>query len=320
VEERLLPVNTIIGLVTPGDINPAVLHEAGFRLAGFEVPILTRSGDRVTVDVVLFNSTNSHFVLFEAKSGTGLDGKQARRYADVDPHNVVQAVHVSLSHVGTVVVEVAYACLGEHFDQIELAMTDAGVSFPVLYTSPSEVGLLRDSAASIALRSAFSSGPVKLIGPPPRLVPFDQDSPVDVIEPFVKAQLIAELSFRRPSITTPVLTERVAPYAALMARRARANLTSKVNEACRSIAQADPTTFQYQPPLPNEPAVMHLLKTPENNDPRGRTQTYQALTRRPGRRRPVPHIDPRQFDLLAELEVNDSPGETDSTQEEGDES
>jgi hypothetical protein len=115
-----------------------------------------------------------------------------------------------------------------------LAMADAGVSFPVLYTSPSEVGLLRDSAASIALRSAFSSGPVKLIGPPPRLLPFDQDSPVDVIEPFVKAQLIAELSYRRPSITTPVLTERVAPYAALMARRARANLTSKVNEACRS--------------------------------------------------------------------------------------
>jgi len=318
VEERLLPVNAVVGLVTPGDINPAVLADAGFRLVAFEVPVLALSGERVTVDVVLFDARVSHFLLVEAKSGASFDGRQARRYANIDPYSVVQAVHVSLTHSGEVTVEVAYACPSAQCEAIGLAMGDAEVDFPILYASQSEVGLAREAAASETLRAVFAAGPVKLVGPPPRLVPFDHDSPVDVIEPFVKAQLVAELSHKRPSITTPALTERVAAYAALMARRARADLVNKVNASCRRIAQADPANFHYQPPLPNEPAIMHMIRTPEANDPRGRTQAYQALARRPGGRRCAQAVDPRQFDLLAELEINEDRNATDRSEEEGD--
>jgi hypothetical protein len=51
--------------------------------------------------------------------------------------------------------------------------------------------------------------------------------------------------------------------------------------------------------------VMHLRRTPEDNDPRGRTQAYQALARRPGSRTRVPPPDPRQPDLFSELDVED---------------
>jgi len=137
---------------------------------------------------------------------------------------------------------------------------------------------------------------------------------VEVIERFVKAQLVAELSQRRPSVTIPSLVERVVPHAAVFARRARSTLIRKVGDACRMIAECDRATFSYQPPVNNEPAVMHLLRTPETNDPRGRTQAYQALARRPGTSRRATVVDPLQPDLFAELEVGEDVGGADETQ------
>lgn len=49
---RLKPVNALLGLCIAGDLNPPVLHEAGFRLAGLEIPVLSPAG-KVVIDVLL---------------------------------------------------------------------------------------------------------------------------------------------------------------------------------------------------------------------------------------------------------------------------
>lgn len=59
------------GLLAKGDVNPAALAEAGFRLAGLEVPIVGPDG-RVVVDVVLFHADRGHLILLEAKSGANV--------------------------------------------------------------------------------------------------------------------------------------------------------------------------------------------------------------------------------------------------------
>jgi len=58
----------VLGLLVPGDVNPAALFDTGFRLAGLEVPVVGPDG-RVVPDMVLFHAARSHLVLVEAKSG-----------------------------------------------------------------------------------------------------------------------------------------------------------------------------------------------------------------------------------------------------------
>ncbi len=69
MEERLVPVNATLGLVTPGGLNRAVLAEAGFRAVGLEIPCVTSEG-KVVVDVVLAHAYTGHLIACEAKCGS----------------------------------------------------------------------------------------------------------------------------------------------------------------------------------------------------------------------------------------------------------
>ncbi len=93
----------------------------------------------------------------------------------------------------------------------------------------------------------------------------------------------------------------------------------KVGQAVRAIADAEPDTFAYQSATGSHEALVRVLRTPEDNDPRGRTQAWQANGRpRHTQRRHEP--DPNQMDLLRELEVTDDVGgdsDTEAEQEAG---
>jgi hypothetical protein len=188
--------------------------------------------------------------------------------------------------------------MGVHDDKITLEATDR---------------------ASEQMRSAFSQGPVALVGPPARLVPFDHDSPVDVLEPFVAAQLVVALAHRLPYLTISGLTERATPYFGLYGRAARNRLIRRVDEAARRIAEAESGTFAYEARTANLEAMVRLLRTPEDNDTRGRTQAYQALARRGDTRRRRRRVsDPNQLDLFQELDEAED-GDEDDDMPDGDE-
>ncbi len=72
MDARLKPVNALLGLCIPGDLNPSVLYDAGFRVAGLEIPVLTPDG-RVVIDVLLVHPERSHLVVCESKSGANVD-------------------------------------------------------------------------------------------------------------------------------------------------------------------------------------------------------------------------------------------------------
>jgi len=121
-----------------------------------------------------------------------------------------------------------------------------------------------------------------------------------------------------PHITIGGLTERAAPYYGLYGRKAQNQLRKRVADVAREVARTHPATFSYDPPTANRDGLVRLLKTPEDNDTRGRTQAYQALTRKDHthRRRPR-QLDPNQLDLLQELELAEDVGDEDDTQDGG---
>lgn len=309
VEARLIPVNATISLVTQGGLDRAVLAEAGFRAAGLEAPCATSQGN-VVVDVVLVHRDSNHLIACEAKCGSNVEVDQARRYQALDARTVVRSAFVTLRQRGDPRLEVMYVALAENKDRILLSLREAGVQFPLLTVHPEKIDLENKEFASAPLREAFAT-PFEPSAPPGRFIPFDHESRIEDVEPHVTAALVASLAQRLPMISIAALTERAAPHYGLYSQKTQGSLRKLVGETARRIATSDPGTFEYSAPAPNHDGHIKLLHSPEENDPRGRTQAYQRLGRlRPGRARRLRPEIPGQGSLLDELDKADGNDES----------
>ena|SRR6476469_835441 len=303
VEDRLLPVNGLLGLVTPHDVNQPLLRDRGYDLAGLEVPVTVGAG-KVVTDALLFNRERSVLLACEAKSGANVEPAQAAKYRELDAEAVVLAGNITLSSPVRPSVFPVYACQCEHIARIRRGLDEVELGCPIVGVCPDHILFDLPENTPEVLREAFPTSSLPLGGPPPRLIEFDQDSSATALTPAVRAQLVRALALRRQQVSVMWLAEEVAPYLTFYARAARQKLVKTVGEAARMIAQGDTSTFEYQGPTSNDGGFgfVRLLKTPEDNDPRGRTQAYQALARSSqGRRRRTRQHDPDQLDLLQEL-------------------
>lgn len=206
------------------------------RAAG-SLAVATDVGN-VVIDILLFHASTGLLVLVESKSGANIESDQAQRYAAVRPQSVVRASQVTLQRRVQPSKLVVYACLTEHRDRIRLGLTEAAVDFPILSVSTGEITLSSPSTIPPEMAEAFAA-PVRLSGPPPSFIKFDQDSPVEVVVPLVRAQLVAALAHHRSQISLPWLTEQCAPHYPLYGRSARSGLVRVVTEAARMVAEEE---------------------------------------------------------------------------------
>ena len=295
MEPRLVPLNVAIGLTVRGDLNAPVLSDAGYQLSGLEVPMQTPAGT-VVIDAVIASGATGHILVCEAKSGANVEIEQARRYGQLDPIAIAQSSFITLQ--AKPYVEPVYVCLAQNTGRIVQGLEEAELACGVLAVGRDRIVLERPELASDALRQVFAE-PVQLGAPPPRIVPFDHESPAEQIRRHVQAALVALLARRVPQVSLRALAEEAAPQFGLWNRRVQGSVVRKVGEAARAIANGDPATFEYHPAAANRDGLVRFLRTPEDNDPRGRTQAYQALARGPRRRRRGVAEDPDQlgFDL-----------------------
>ncbi len=302
MEDRLLPVNAMLCLLLPNDTAVPVLDRAGFHLAGLEIPAQARTGS-VVIDSVLVHGASNHLVLGESKSGRNIEPEQARKYSEVSPQEVVQVAFISATRKTPFTRETIYLCLDEHRAGIRTGLNAAGLNYPIMAASDDGVELDGAHTAGEQLQKAFAGGRVPFAGPPARLIPFDHDSDVSVVKPYVLAALVAEMSQRTTQLTITTLAERATPHYALYGRSARGQLQNKIKQAVRLIAQDSPTMFELVPHNGVRDAIVRILRTPEDYHPRGRTQAYKAIGRPKAarRRRVEPNAD--QLDLLSELGI-----------------
>jgi hypothetical protein len=314
VEDRLLPVNGLLGLVTPHDVNQALLLDHGYELEGLEVPVTGASG-KVVIDVLLFNRERSVLLACEAKSGANVEGPQAAKYRTLDARDVVLAGNVTLSNPVQPTVIPVYACLCEHIARIRRGLNEVELACPIVGVCPDHILFDLPDGSPDVVRETFTIPLLSLVGPPPRLMEFDHETPADAITSAVRAQLVRALALRRQQVSVRWLAEEVAPHLTFYARAAQQKLVKTIGEAARMIAQSDASTFEYYGPKPNDAGggFVRLLKTPEDNDPRGRTQAYQALARSSQvRRKRTRQHDPDQLDLLQELAQADDEDTTEA--------
>jgi hypothetical protein len=320
VEDRLVPINTLLGLLLPNDINPPALASAGFQLAGLEIPAGGAEGT-VVIDVLLFHAETNHLVQAEAKSGANAEDAQAVRYSTLRVADVVRSAYITLPARTPPTSETVYLCLAEHHYRVRLGLEKLGLSYPIMKISQGAVALDHADTATPQFAQAFADDPVPLAGPPPRLIPFDQDSDVEIVKPHVLAVLVEAMSHRLTELTLHSLAERATPHYGIYGRRAQGQIRKKIADAARRAAAPSDRTLRTFPRTTPVNGLVKILRTPEDNDPRGRTQAYQAVGREsitPRRRKTRPEI-PSQLDLLAELYVgdNDGSGAPDAAEQEG---
>lgn len=313
MEQRLLPVNALLGLASPGDDRVGLLAAAGFRVVGIEVPV-TGSLGKVVVDVVLARTADGTVLACEAKSGRGIEDLQARKYAALTVVDVVQQVGITTASP-TPRIGVVYATVWAHRDTIAGRLTDLALAVPVavLGASSRRVGLAVVEAAGGAGAhplAALVPDDLELPVALPRPLRIDHESPAAAVRPLVVAEFAAAMSRRETEVGMRSLTERICPQSVLFGAGARNRLQGTVDDIARHLPDELSVAVSYLPRSgARDAAVLQLQETPETADPRGRTQKYQALDRRRARRAPVQSDG--QFELLDELGLEPAVGPED---------
>jgi hypothetical protein len=301
-QHRLVPLNAFVALLRDNELWPPTLRELGFRLVGLEIPTSTDAGKTVLDAVALHEETNL-LVVAECKSGANIYDDQARKLDTLDPTALVQTGSVTLASEAPPTIEVVYVCLEESVDRIQHGLNGAGIEAPLILAVDQD--RIRTHGPSIEGTTLPEQLPdeIRVDGPPPRIVRFDTESTVDEFVPAVLAELVAAQSHRRDIISIPAVAEGVVPELALYGKGVQRRLASRVEDAAQRIAEQQPENFRFRPRTQaHREAAVEVLRSPEDRDPRGRTQAYQAIARRaPRPRKPKPPPeDQLQLDLVAE--------------------
>lgn len=300
MEPRLVPVNAVLDLALADGLNPAPLAAAGWEVAALEVPVRVAAG-AVVCDVVLFNPGTGHLLAVEAKSGANLEPEQGRRLTGLTPELLIVAGGITVQNPVSLQCEVLYACLADQADRIALGADDAGLRVPILAVSKHDVVLLRPQLASPLLSAALAPG-VSWTHPVARIVPFDHESPTEVLDRPVRAELIAAMAQGRSSVTVRALTEQAVRHFPLYGRAAQGRLLRNIRDAARRAAEAEPERLRYERSTAFTEERVAIIRSPETFDRRGRTQGYQAVwATRTSRARQRPEIS-GQMDLFSELD------------------
>lgn len=279
MDARLIPLNAIIGLASPPSSSwPNRLHDAGYTLVALELPLDTAEGP-VVADAVLFAEVVNHFLVVETKSGQNVDPDQARRYNLVGAHQLVRHAGVRVARDKSLNVETLYVCLSANVARILHGLQQAGCTYPVIDVGDQQI--TPHNAKHSAHLAGIFPGPITTSGWPPTVIGVDADSAVDEFKPIVARALVRELSLGTSSVGVPDLAGRAITHFHIYGARHRMRLIKKVEQAARQCCEAAPETFRFRPrTATRDYSIVDFIDSPEQNDPRGRTQRYQALERR----------------------------------------
>lgn len=284
-ETRLAPVNVLWGMLHGGGRqDDAPLRQSGFRLEGLEIPTGV-DDDRIDLDAVAFNPGTGELLAAECKSGRNLDPDQVRRLVGLDPLDVIEENGINLATDEAVLRPVVVADR-EHRERIvrglEVAESE-GVDVTgigLLVYNQSGVQVDPDWPLGGSAADKFPHQYVEDLGYA-NLIKFDRESRADELQPAVEAELVAALTRQGDVVDLMELASAVVLQWEYLPGGQRNELLRNFDQAARSACEASPENFEYRGATKYRPhAQVRLLASPEDSDPRGRTQRYQAIERR----------------------------------------
>jgi len=309
---RLQVVNAFISLCRADDAWPSTLHDAGYHLAGLEIPVRGEAGV-IVIDAVAQHTDRDALLAAECKSGANVHAEQARRLSELDAAALLRMVAAPAVGGAAPSVEAVFVCAGEHLSRILQGLAACKVAAPVIAVSDQAISGHGPAFADEFLNAAFSDA-VPVTAPPPAYLTLDSESADEDVDEHVLAELVACMAQGVDDLTVPALAERVVQLYTRLGDGRKGVLRRKIDASARRLASRQPEQFAYRPSTgARRDPTIGILKSPEQHDPRGRTQAYQALARAAtaprSRHRPRPEVEGQLDLLLHELNAGVDPSE-----------
>lgn len=202
-------------------------------------------------------------------------------------------------------IEPMYVMLREKRDRVEMGLGNAGLSCPILTVDTGEAELSCDAKHYL---SAFQ---VTLPSPPPAVIPIDAESPAERYLELSIAQIVARAASGHTSVSLDAILEAVNPYWAITHDAVRGAVKNRAKDALkRAFDREFKDNFALESTSSGH-AIIQILRTPADYDPRGRSQGWQAMQKkaeRALRRKPRAKVIPGQVsfeDLGREVEAGE---------------
>lgn len=227
----------------------------------------------------------------EVKSGANADEDQARKYGSVTAEEVLRLATVHGARPDRTKIEPMYVVLKENRDRIRIGLKNAGLSCPVLTVDSSEAEL------SCEAKHHLSTFQAPLPSPPPAVIPVDAESPAERYLELSIAQIVARAASGATSVSLDAILEAVNPYWAMTHDAVRGAIKTKAKDALkRAFEKEFKDNFALESTSSGH-AIIRVLRTPADYDPRGRSQGWQAMQKKAEhalRRKPRAKVIPGQ--------------------------
>jgi hypothetical protein len=283
VDERLIPINGLLALLRGEGGWPRLLGDQGFRRHLLEVPLSTRLGD-LRADAVIYRCDPNLILLCEAKSGRNLDEEQAHKYvaADLTALRRVGVVPHQLRGAQDVAVHPLFVGRQEHQADLEASLRRLRIAAPLLTVGSKRVRLCAGREPNGLMDFDCPHGGAL----PPARVPVDQDSSDQDLLELLVPEIVAVLARNVEYVQVERIAEHVIPEWPILAHgQARSRLIHRIVELIKGpISRELRGQVRYEPlRQPDTRGRIVVESTPATRDPRGRTQSWQALERRAAR-------------------------------------
>ncbi len=301
MENRLVPINGLIALLSGEGGWPAALAEQGFRRHVLEAPIPTNRG-AIRADAVIYRVDPVLILAVETKSGRNLEEEQARRYNVIDGLALRRggALPAAVARGDRVEVRPLFVALEEHRGDVTRQLASLGIHAPLLTVSGERAQLTDTGRAPGLEEFDVRHG----AGVPPARIPVDHQSPVEELRELLAPQLVAAQARRQEFVTVSSLCEQILPEWPILSAGGQRDFVRRVEHVLRAVTARLHDQFRLEPATSSMSSRVSILRTPASLRPQGRTQGWQAQERRfaeaLGRGHQQPEAEQLSLDDLAQ--------------------
>jgi hypothetical protein len=172
---NLQMLNLWLGLCRGDTGLPSDIRSLGYRDKWIEFAFSTKNGDKVNPELIITSFKTGHTILFEWKHGDNTDSDQLRRYSEVTSNDLNSKAAIPGNECK--LHDVCLIGLSEHFERLQLGLTNSGLPFPLLVLTDEGIEKKLNSFVISDLNQVFN--PKLAFNPsliPTQLVPFDRES------------------------------------------------------------------------------------------------------------------------------------------------
>jgi hypothetical protein len=236
--KNVLILRTLIALCKSDRKLPNVFYALGYRQIMIEQPFVLQDGRTVVPDLVISSRKENNSIVWENKSGRNVDNGQAKRLSLIKAEDFRDKLMVDISLGEGFVFDIAYTCDGEHCGSIKVDLDRLSKEIPAIGKFPvvgfdEDYGLRKHSGSfkREAVDKLLADGiqvDVKRI--PPQYYPFDKDSTLSEIAPFVVQSIVSRAARQEAQFSAEQVTEESYgnSWKNIASNEARNNMIRKV--------------------------------------------------------------------------------------------